>query len=191
LFIADVNSAPNSFMTNGNAGMGYIKLAMDSTNAARKQGLFDTAIMYLRKSIGIFKNYDVSYYNLGVCYLNSGNVDMAKIYWDSTKAINPTYPPLVNALPLLAKALFNKGQQYHGQGNVRMALKEIKEALFYDSQDPDIWYNLGGAYYTVHEPDSARYCWSATLQLNPNYAGAKQGLAALPKEIKDTVKGVR
>jgi tetratricopeptide (TPR) repeat protein len=191
LFIADVKTAPNSFMTNGNAGTGFIKLSMEPENSSRAKGLLDTAMVYLHKSISIFHTYDVSYFNLGVCYMNLGDPDKAKLYWDTTRQITPTYPPLQGKGELLGRAFLTKGMQLAAQQKLPEALHELKEAVHSDNNNVDIWYNLGGAYYTLKEYDSARYCWNATLALKPDYAQAKQGLTALPKQIKDTVKGIR
>ena len=191
LFIADVKTCPNSFMTNGNAGTGYIRLAQMPENKERMKSLLDTAMIYLRKSISIFKTYDVSYYNLGVCYVNQGNPDLAKAYWDTAKQITPTYPPLQGTGELLAKSFLNEGLQFAAQGKVNNALQELKLGIRSDNNNPEIWYNLGGAYYTLKQFDSARYCWNATLMLKPDYTQAKQGLSALPRQGKDTVKGIR
>ncbi len=191
LFIADVKKVPNSFMANGNAGAGYIRLSLDSSNAAHKKELIDTAIFYLRRSIVFYKTYDVSYYNLGACYLNLGNPDLAKMYWDSAKVINVNYPPLEGTGILLGKAFLAKGLQYHAEGKLREALHELKLGLFSDNTNVDLWDNIGGAYYTLGQYDSARYAWRATLQLNPKQEDARKGLAALPTQIKDTVKGIK
>ncbi|HSY75504.1 MAG TPA: glycosyltransferase family 39 protein [Bacteroidia bacterium] len=191
LFIADAKTVPNSFMANGNAGAGYIRLSLDSNNAAHKKELIDTAIFYLKRSLIFFKAYDVSYYNLGACYLNLGNIDLAKAYWDSAKMINANYPPLQSTGPMLGKAFLAKGLQYHAEGKLREALHELKLGLFSDNTNVDLWDNIGGAYYTLGRFDSARYAWKATLQLNPKQEDAKKGLGALPPQGKDTVKGIR
>jgi len=191
LFIADVKTAPNSFMTNGNAGTGFIRLAQEPQNKERMKGLLDTAMIYLHKSITIFKTYDVSYFNLGVCYLNLGNPDLAKAYWDTTRKITPTYPPLQDKGELLGRAFLAQGLQLADQGKVNDALRELKQGIRSDNNNPDIWYNLGGAYYTLKQYDSARYCWKAALILKADYTQARQGLGALPPQGKDTVKGIR
>ena len=191
LFIADVKTVPNSFMANGNAGTGYIRLSMEPENSKRVRGLLDTAMIYLHRSISIFKTFDVSYFNLGVCYMNTGNPDMAKFYWDTTRMITPTYPPLQDKGPLLAKGFLTEAMQLAAQNKVQQALYELKQGIRSDNANPDVWYNLGGAYYTIKQFDSARYCWNAALLLKPDYTQAKQGLSALPRQGKDTVKGIR
>ena len=191
LFIADVKTVPNSFMVNGNAGAGYARLAEMPENKDRKTGLLDTSIMYLRKSIILYKTYDVSYYNLAVCYLSLNDPDMAKLYTDTPRQVNANYPPLQSMGELLGRAFLNKGLQYAQQGNIKKAVAELKLGLHSDNNNADIWHNLGGAYYTIKQFDSARYCWNAALILNPKLEDAKKGLSALPPQGKDTVKGIR
>jgi tetratricopeptide (TPR) repeat protein len=47
-------------------------------------------------------------------------------------------------------------------------------------QDPEIWYNLGGAAFSLGDYGRARSSFERCLQLNPNHAQAKTGLANCP-----------
>jgi len=60
------------------------------------------------------------------------------------------------------------------------SISGFHKALSFDDSDPEIWYNLGGAYYSVGKFDSAKIAWLQTLQLKPNHQQAQQGLRALP-----------
>jgi cytochrome c-type biogenesis protein CcmH/NrfG len=55
----------------------------------------------------------------------------------------------------------------------------MKKALMHDSTNANIWYNIGGAYFTIQQYDSARYAWLKTLQYQPDNADAKRGLSAI------------
>lgn len=71
------------------------------------------------------------------------------------------------------------GSKMGGQRNYAGATKEMYKAINVDPNDAELWYNLGGAYFTWGKYDSAYYAWNRTLQINPNHAQAKQGLSAL------------
>ena len=77
-------------------------------------------------------------------------------------------------------------------GDIEGAIRIMKKALRADNDNADVWYNLGGAYFTVKQYDSARYAWNTTLTLKPEYPQAKQGLSALPPPTKGVeIKGIR
>ena len=55
----------------------------------------------------------------------------------------------------------------------------MKKALFYDSLNADLLYNLGGAYFTVQKIDSAKYFFQKTLLRKPDFQKAKDGLQVI------------
>ena len=83
--------------------------------------------------------------------------------------------------PLLAKSYLNKARVV-GANNPLIAIAEIKKGISEDSTIADLWYNLGGAYFSIHQYDSARYAWIKTLQLKPEQTianNAQNGLNAI------------
>ena len=195
LFIHDVDVVPNSVMVNGNAGARYIDLAdqvKDTTEKGKreKDSLIHRSIYYLRRSIAMHSTYTNSYLNLGIDFWKMNMPDSAKKYWDKAKQLYPDHPNLKQYYPLLGTQYLNLGMAYGKQGNVRGAIDAMRNGLFADNKNPDLWYNIGGAYFTEKQYDSARYAWAATLQLKPDYAKAKQGLAALPPKQAD-IQGIR
>ncbi len=181
LFTHDVTIGTNSIMLNGNAGARYIELAQETKDSIRKKHKLDTAIIYLRKSIYLHKKsaYVSSYLNLGDAYFEQQMPDSAEVYWKIVRKNYPSYPQLSNYFFLLGRQYMSLGSKMGGQRNYAGATKEMYKAINVDPNDAELWYNLGGAYFTWGKYDSAYYAWNRTLQINPNHAQAKQGLSAL------------
>jgi tetratricopeptide (TPR) repeat protein len=62
--------------------------------------------------------------------------------------------------------------------NLEKSIFHLQKAVDLEPQNPDYWYNLGGAFITANRKEEARLAWQKALSLNPNHAGARQGLAA-------------
>jgi tetratricopeptide (TPR) repeat protein len=178
-------------MINSNLGAHYVSAAQQPENKESKNSLIDSAMKYTRRSLVIHKTpYVNSLLNIAIIYYLRNQLDSSKYYCDSLKELYTDYPSLNSFLPLLAKRYLNEGLDVSSK-DLRKGINEIKKGLRENSNDADIWYNLGGAYFTSKQFDSARYCWNAALLLKPDYTQAKQGLSALPRQGKDTVKGIR
>jgi len=190
LFTHDVTVVPNSIMVNGNAGARFLDMAEKTHNSDSQKILIATSIHYLDKAITMHPTYTTSYLNLGIAYWKLDKLDSAKMYWDHARRLYPDHPSLPEYYKLLGQSFLNKAVEEGKNGKYFDAIVDMKKGLQGDNNDPDLWYNLGGAYYTVKYWDSARYCWSAALQLKPDYAQAKQGLSALPPAEK-TINGIR
>jgi tetratricopeptide (TPR) repeat protein len=195
LFTHDVEVAPESIMVNGNAGARFLDLAEQvkdtgKKGAEEKNKLIAKSIFYLEKSIRMHPKYTNSYLNLGIAYYKLELPDSAKKYWDKAKQLYPDHPNLKTYFPLLGRQYLNVAMQDGNQGKTRDAITALKKGLFADNTNPDLWYNIGGAYFTVKQYDSARYAWMVTLQMKPDYAQAKQGLGALPPKVND-VAGIK
>lgn len=181
LFTHDVKLATNSTMLNGNAGARFIDMAQHASDSADRIHKLDTAIMYLRKSIFLHKRsaYVSSDLNMGDAYLALQMPDSAKYYWNIVKRAYPDYPNLQQYYAILSKLYLSIASRDGFHGNYAAATQEIYKAIRVDPNNADLWYNLGGAYFTWHKYDSAYYAWNITLRINPNYAEAKKGLSAI------------
>lgn len=187
LFTHDVTIATNSIMLNGNAGARYIDMAQHTKDSISRINKLDSAIVYLKKSIFLHKKsaYVSSYLNMGDAYFELQMPDSAEVYWNVVKVAYPNYPNLQNYFSILSNLYLTKGSKYGAQHNYAEATKEIYKGIKVNPMDADLWYNLGGAYFTWGKYDSAHYAWVRSLQLNPNQVEAKKGLAALvPVEKK-------
>lgn len=180
LFTTDVNTVPNSAMVLGNAGARYIDLAERAKDPKESNMYVRKSIQCLAKSLTLNKGYVNSYLNLGVAYYKLDEPDSAKMCWDIAYKLYPNHPNLKEYYPLLAESYLHKGIAMGKAGNLEAAIKVMKKGLPYDPRDYNIWYNIGGAYFTIHQYDSARVAWTRTLQLKPGFPDAVRGMSALP-----------
>lgn len=180
LFIHDVGVVPDSFLANSNAASGFLKLSeMKENTIPQAQAYLDSVKKYSFRALKFFPNLDAAYNKLGGVYLHLGKLDSALYYWNLTEKYHPGYAPLKSNYALLSQLYFAKAIDLGKQGNTIQALDCMRKALLHDSANANIWYNLGGAYFTVHQYNSARYAWMKTLQYQPDNADAKRGLSAI------------
>ncbi len=195
LFTHDVNVVPNSVMVLGNAGARYLDMAeaVKDTSKAGKALVsedINKSIKYLRRSIEMHPTYTNSYLNLGIAFYKLEIPDSAKKYWEYARKLYPDHPNLKQYFPLLAHSYLNQAMEDGKVNNAPAAIIALKKGLMADNTNPDLWYNIGGAYFTIKQWDSARYAWNAALQLKPDYDLAKKGLAALPPQVNN-VAGIK
>ena len=98
--------------------------------------------------------------------------------------LHPNHPSLPAKYTLLSHYYYVDGMNLGKAGKLQEGVNYMRKALFPDSTNPDIWYNIGGAYFTLKKYDSARYAWLKTLRYQPDNANAKRGLSALTVQTK-------
>ena len=180
LFITDVETVPNSVLANGNAGARYIDLSEKPENKDRETEFVNKAIVHLEKAIAIHPKYVNGYLNLGIAYYKQKDYIKTEAAWKKAEQLYPHHPLLKTYYPTLAIAYLNKAREL-GPNKAAEAIAQIGKALEFDPNNAEIWYNLGGAYFTIKEFDKAKQAWLRTLELNPNHPDVRNGLAALPK----------
>jgi hypothetical protein len=178
LFIADAEKVPNSALVNGNAGKAYIDLSELLENKSKEKELVEKSIYYLNRSVTTHKEYVNGYLNLGVAYFKLKNYDKAKECWDKASEIYPNNPFLKRNRELLGATYYNEAMKL-GMKQPLDAIRLLEKAVEIVPTNPDYWYNIGGASYTVQDFKKARNAWTKTLELKPDYEQAKQGLAAI------------
>ena len=178
LFIADAEKVPNSVLVNGNAGKAYIDLSEMLENKSQEKELVTKSIYYLNRSVTTHKGYVNGYLNLGVAYFKLHDYDKAKDCWDKAKAIYPSNPFLKRNMGLLGQVYYRDAMNV-GMKQPKEAIRLLEKAIEADPDNPDYWYNMGGASFTVQDFKKARTAWTKTLQLKPDYEQARQGLAAI------------
>ena len=179
LFIADAQKVPNSALVNGNAGKAYIDLSEIPENKTQEKELITKAIYHLSKSVSIHKKYVNGYLNLGVAYFKLKDYEKAKSNWMIAEEIFPNNPFLKRNFGLLGSIYFSEAMKIGGK-QPEEAIKFLKKAIEVDPANVEYWYNLGGACYTAKDFEMAKTAWIKTLELDPNHAQAKQGMAAIP-----------
>jgi len=181
LGLTDVKTSNNSARALTYAGINLLTLADKKGNEVKKDSLTRAAIPYLEKAVRIHPRFGMAWQNLGAAYYNTGNVDAAGKAWLQMKQSNMGIGTEANNyLHTLAMRYYSKALDAGVHHDFNKSISGFHKALSFDDSDPEIWYNLGGAYYSVGKFDSAKIAWLQTLQLKPNHQQAQQGLRALP-----------
>ena len=135
------------------------------------------------KSYSIYPNSTSNYFNWGVIYSRLDSLDKAEWAWNEARKIRPNSSQLQQYDKYLAEVYFNmglkKGLGTNESKNIKQAIAYLRKAVSYDSTNPEYIYNLGGAYFSNAQYDSAKICWQKTLEIKPDHVEAKKGLSAL------------
>ena len=186
LWLKDVQTAPNSVLTNADAGACYLGMASQPKNAAHKKEYYEKAIGYLNKAVSMHKEFSTGYLNLGVAYYGLGNIEKACENWLLLKKYFPSHPSLASLSSIVANYYVSSGWEHYGKiKKYPEAIAEFKKGLLMEPNNAELWYNIGGAYYSNQQVDSAMYAWGMALQGNPNHEGARRAYestkAMMPK----------
>jgi hypothetical protein len=179
LFEADLKVVPNSVLVCANVAASYItKADTEPTDTAKHVYLYK-AVALLDHALTIHPNMVASYINRGIAWYKLGNMDKAKANLDSAKARYPSYPTLPGIYKLVGEDYMNKGWSLYGsKGKFTEAVGEFKKGIAVDSSNADLWYNLGGAYYSNQQFPEALEAWKVSLKLRPGYEKAMRGMQA-------------
>ena len=86
-----------------------------------------------------------------------------------------------------AEAHYALGQTYANLGPYSEAIREYREATKLKDDDPDIYYDLGVAHTKLAQYDAAAAAFSKSLEIDPDYYRAQDGL----DEAKEGIKRIR
>jgi Flp pilus assembly protein TadD len=75
-----------------------------------------------------------------------------------------------------AEAHYALGQTYANLGQYSDAIREYREATKLKEDDPDMYYDLGVAYTKLAQYDAAANAFSKSLEIDPDYYRAQDGL---------------
>jgi protein O-mannosyl-transferase len=192
LFEADLNTVPNSVLVCSNVAASLISKAdEEKTDEGRKKDLRES-IDLLNRALHIHHTMVASFMNRGIAYYKLGIMDSAKLNLDSAKTLYPNYPTLPGIYKLIAEDYMRKGWQEYGRAKMYpQAINEFLKGIAIDSSDADLWYNLGGAYYSNQQYNEAVRAWQMTLKIQPGYVKAQQGLSALMNMAAASQQGAK
>ncbi len=179
LFMQDIKVVPNSVLVNGNVAASYISMADFAKDDSTKKVYLRTAIKLLGNAISARPGFVAGFLNQGIAYYKLGIIDSAEICIDSVKKNYPNYPSLKSMYSLLAAYHMKNGWTSYGQyGKYPQAIAEFKKGLEMDPQNGDLWYNLGGAYFSNKQPKEAIEAWQNALKFKPNDQQTLAGMNA-------------
>ncbi len=171
LFTHDLSISPNSVLVNGNAGKAYLDLSNRRENKPREMEFVRMAISPLRHSIELHPTFVNGYLNLGVVYYKLGMLDSAYANWSKGHELNPN-----NSLMKTYAYLFMvKGVEAARKKDLKTAIELITKSTLLDQNNPEVWSNLGGAFYTTGDFPNAKIAFENALKLDPNQVEAGKG----------------
>ena len=179
LFSTDIKTVPNSVLVNANVAASYITIAdYQKTDTARKKYLYD-AIDILNHTLTIHRTFVAGFLNRGIAWYKLGDVDRAKPNIDTVRSLYPNYPTLPGMYKLMSDFYLKNGWEKYGKvGMYPEAIAEYKKGLTIDPTNVDLWYNMGGAYYTNKQYPDAIAAFQQALKINPKNVQAQTGINA-------------
>lgn len=186
LFTKDVHTVPNSVKANDDAGAQYVNLSETIKDTVQSDSVTRVGLKYLYKAVRLDDSDIDGYLNLGIAYCKLVDPDSAKHFWDIAKRIYAGEPRLPEYYALLEKIFTYTGNKFAKQGKYSQAIHEFENGIQCNPSNPDLWVNLGGTFFNLHQYDSARYAWLKVAQINPNYPNINQYLGMLPRSAQDS-----
>jgi len=187
LYTHDVAIVPQSAAANKRAGTSYIFIS-DSVSRGHADSIPDkskwkhylvVADDYFQKCLKIYPQYGDAYLNLGCSKLRQYKFREAEAAWDSAEKYTPTSPLLKEYRNNLSRIYLDSANGWHNKGNLNESYRYLEKSLSLNPEDPEVYYNLGGYYYTIHDIAKARENWQKCLDMNPDHEQAKKGLKAI------------
>ena len=88
--------------------------------------------------------------------------------------------------PQLAEK-YQYGITAYGNGNYQLAVQELEEILFHDWESPELYYNLGNAYYRQKLFSGSIWAYEKCLALNPSHTDAQYNLSLANLNVVDKI----
>jgi tetratricopeptide (TPR) repeat protein len=186
LFAADIKVTPNSVLVMANVAAAVISKADYETDEKKKAEQLHYAVDLLDRAIELHQHTFVAgFLNRGIAWFKLGDIDKCKANMDTVAALYPNYPTLKGMYALLSDHYMRKGWDSYGQfGKFPEAILEFKKGLSFDSTNGMLWYNLGGAYFSNHQPAEAITAWQHSLRYKPDNPQAQAGMQAAMQMIQ-------
>ena len=135
---------------------------------------------YFQKALEVHPVMANSWMNLSLIEYKLKDYDSATVCINKAFEIFPSNPQIGVIQNLISNDLVNIGFEKYKQGKVDSCFIYLYKAKVAGPNNPEVYYNLGGAYLSVAKNvDSAIFYFNKTLSMNPQHAGALQGLGSL------------
>ena len=182
LFVQDAEISPNSALLNGNAGKAFLELAENEADATVKNSLLVKAENKLNRALEIHPTYYSAYLNLGYVWYLRNELEKAEKSWMEAEKIysrsnHPTFWQRYDAA--LALAFFNRGLEAAQKKEMEVSRLNLEKAVQYQPRNVQYLEDLGGANYTLNDPNAALEAWSKALTIDPTKASCRAGYRAI------------
>jgi tetratricopeptide (TPR) repeat protein len=144
----------------------------------------EEAVAAFKEAVRLDSNLAEAHFRLGLGYESLGKREEAE--GEYKKAVE-AYKKYFEQNRDDAEAHYALGQTYANLGQYSEAIREYREATKLKSDDPDMYYDLGVAHTKLAQYDAAVAAFSKSLEIDPDYYRAQDGL----DEAKEGVKRIR
>ena len=142
------------------------------------------AVLALQEAVRLDPDLAEAHFRLGLGYESLGKRDEAEAeYKKAVEAYKKYFEENDND----AEAHYALGQTYANLGQYSEAIREYREATKLKEDDPDMFYDLGVAHTKLAQYDAAAAAFSKSLEIDPDYYRAQDGL----DEAKEGIKRIR
>ena len=142
------------------------------------------AVLALMEAVRLDSDLAEAHFRLALGFESLGKREEAEASYK--KAIE-AYKKYFAQNPDDAEAHYALGQTYANLSQYSEAIREYREATKLRQDDPDVYYDLGVAYTKLAQYDAAATAFSKSLEIDPDYYRAQDGL----DEAKEGVKRIR
>ena len=149
----------------------------------KREAALYKGIGFLKHAIELHPRYVNGYLNLGLASFKLRKDFEALYYWKNAERLYPNNPYLRNYYQVFSNDLKNRGAMAFNRGRMDSAAMAYNKWTLLVPNDPEAWYNLGGAYFNQQKFVLAKRSWDRALQLNPNYAEVKKVLQMITPQM--------
>ena len=175
LFTTDIKTSVNSAKLNNAVGGSLIDKAIETTDKAEQQRLYNEAIPYLTKAVEVHPTYENAYNQFGRAYYGLGDYEKAAEYF---RHLAQTFNN-----PNGRKNLYETGKQLSTVAGTQQdpnqkvilyqkAIPILEECLAYFPNDTELLGHLGASYASTNRPQQAIEYFEKVIQIQPNNAKA-------------------
>src|SRR5215212_6298246 len=144
----------------------------------------DEAVQVFQEAVRLDPDLAEGHFRLGLGYESLGKREEAEAEYKKAVEAYKKYFQEKRDDP---EAHYALGQTYANLGQYSEAIREYKEATKLKEDDPDIYYDLGVAHTKLAQYDAAAAAFSKSLEIDPDYYRAQDGL----DEAKEGIKRIR
>jgi Flp pilus assembly protein TadD len=142
------------------------------------------AVLALMEAVRLDPDLAEAHFRLALGFASLGKSEEAESEYKKAVA---AYKKYFDENPDDAEAHYALGQTYAGLSQYSDAIREYRDATKRKEDDPDIFYDLGVAYTKLAQYDAAAAAFSKSLEIDPDYYRAQDGL----DEAKEGIKRIR
>lgn len=119
----------------------------------------------------------VAWYGLGIIAQLAGDFEAALEYFRSVHEKMGAYLDIPGRIAAISARLkLQQADSLAHSGKSVEAVTEIRQAIGLSRHDPDIWFEAGGLFFALGDPEAALSCYHHVLALRPDYPAAVTNL---------------